>query len=365
MDTEPGNPTESVAPTRAAGENGRPAAGPDPFERGVYRRLLDEGHRFGFSQAVRLLERAFADAPPLGETTAYAEAPIRLRPSTDLVFPPTDVKRVQRTGTDPARVEVVVTFMGLYGIDSPLPYPFYDHLAQDTEATAPHRDFLDLFNHRLYAFFYRAWKKYRPGLHFRSGGDDAHAQRFVSLAGVGTPHALDDTPLPPMRLAAQATVLGPRVRNAAGLEALIESFFETIDAEVIENVPRWVPIPSRHGLGDADFRLGENATVGTAVYDRAGKFRLRLGPMDLDQYLALLPGGEQAEALRKLVRLYTPDFLDFDVELKVRSEDLPPTRLGASGAKLGFTTSVGTPTEPVLSRVVDYASANARASPAC
>jgi type VI secretion system protein ImpH len=336
------------------GEDERPSATPNRFERGVYRRLLEEGHRFQFSQAVRLLELMFPEAPAPGETTDYGDAPIRLRPSVDLVFPATDVKRVERLGDDRERVELVVTFLGLYGIDSPMPYNFYERLARKTEETVPHRDFLDLFNHRLYAFFYRAWKKYRPGLHYRPGGRDRHSQRFVSLAGVGTPHALDDVSLSPMRLAAQAGVLAPRSRNAAGLEALIEAFFEWIEAEVIENVPRWVPIPSRSGLGDGGFQLGDTSTIGEQIYDRSGKFRLRLGPMGVDQYLAFLPGGENVPDLHTLVRLYAPDYLEYDVELQVHSETLPTTQLGTSGAELGYTTSVGQPQDPVLRRIVEY-----------
>lgn len=353
MDTESRYTSESVAVVEADDE--RPSAQADLFQRGVYRRLLEEGHRFEFSQVVRLLELMFPEAPAPGETTDYLEVPVRLKPSADLVFPATDVKRVERFAGDRERVQVLVTFLGLYGIDSPLPYYFYERLAQKTEETAPHRDFLDIFNHRLYAFFYRAWKKYRPRLHHRTGGRDRHSRRFVALAGLGTPHALDDVSLSPMRLAAQAGVLAPQARNAAGLEALVAAFFEGIEVEVIENVPRWVAIPSRAGLGDGDFQLGTQATIGEQIYDRSGKFRVRLGPMGVEQYLALLPGGEDTSDLQTLVRLYAPDSLDFDVELQIRSEDLPTTKLGTSGTELGYTTSVGQPRTPIASRVVEYA----------
>lgn len=359
MDPKSRDPSESVVVVE--GEEESPSVEPALFERGVYRRLLEEGHRFQFSQAVRLLELLFPETPSPGETTDVAGQPIRLRPSADLVFPPTDVKRVEQVAGDRTQVHVAVTFLGLYGVDSPLPYYFYERLARKTEETAPHRDFLDIFNHRLYAFFYRAWKKYRPGLHYRDGGRDRHSRRFVSLAGLGTPHALDDVSLSSMRLAAQAGVLAPQARNAAGLEALVGAFFDVFEVEVIENVPRWVPIPSRTGLGDGDFQLGTEATIGEQIYDRSGKFRLRLGPMGVEQYLDLLPGGEDVSKLQTLVRLYAPDYLDFDIELRIRSEDLPTTRLGESGTRLGYTTSAGQPRAPITSRVVKYA-AKTRAS---
>lgn len=351
MDTESWYPSESVA--AAAGDEAPEAAASFP-EHGVFGRLFREGHRFGFFQAVRLLEQLFEDTPAPGATPDIRAEPIRFRPATALVFPATDVKRITRN--EDASVDVVATFMGLYGIDSPLPYYFYDELATEHEDTVPHRDFLDIFNHRLYAYFYRAWKKYRPGLHYRTGGGDAQSARLLALAGLGTPHALDEPPVPPMRLAALAGRLGRQARNAEGLEAMLGVLLDGMPVRVIENVPRWVPIRSRPALGanGQAAHLGQNATIGERVYDRSGKFRIRLGPMGVEDYLALLPGGDRAETMRQLVRMYAPDYLDFDLELHVRSDELPTTQLGDDTAKLGLTTSLGQPRADAIRRVVAY-----------
>jgi type VI secretion system protein ImpH len=352
MDTEPWHTSESVA--APAAEEAQPAeAGAFP-ERGVYSRLFREGYRFEFFQAVRLLEQLFEDAPAPGETPNYRDERIRFRPDTALVFPATDVKRIERLEGE--LVEVIATFMGLYGIDSPLPYYFYDDLAKEDESTLAHRDFLDIFNHRLYAYFYRAWKKYRPGLHHRPGKRNAQATRFLALAGLGTPRALDETPVPPMRLAALAGRFGPRTRNAEGLEAMLRLLLDNIPVEIIENVPRWVPIRVRSALGQTRhaMRLGQDAAIGEQVYDRSGKFRIRLGPVGVDDYLALLPGGDRAEMVDWLVRTYAPDYLDFDIELHVRTAELPVTRLGDMTAKLGLTTSLGQPSGAAIQRIVEY-----------
>ena len=351
MDPQSRHSTNVVArrPDPAAVNGGGPELDVD----GGLQRLLDDGHRFQFSQVMRLLEWAFSDASALGETSGVLDPPVRLRPSEELIFPPTDVKRVGAVEHRPEQVEVVLTFLGLYGIDSPLPYYFYEDLAHGTRETLPHRDFLDIFNHRAYAFFYRAWKKYRPHLHYRPGGRDRHSKRFVAMAGLGTPAATKDTPAPPMRLAAQAGTLGPRVRNAQGLEALIQAVFD-VEVTVVENVPRWVPVPDRSGLGDGDFALGADATIGEQVYDRTSMFRVQMGPMGLDDYRGLLPGGDRAAKLRSLVRLYAPDHLKYDIELHIPADQLPTTTLGNEGSQLGFTTSLGTPEDDVVSRVVDY-----------
>ncbi len=351
MDTESWHSSESVA--APAGEEASEAGASFP-EHGVFGRLFREGHRFGFFQAVRLLEQLSEDAPAPGETPDIRSERIRFRPDTALVFPATDVKRVARD--EDGRVDVIATFMGLYGIDSPLPYYFYDDLATEHEDTVAHRDFLDIFNHRLYAFFYRAWKKYRPGLHHRPEERDGPSTRFLALAGLGTPHALDEPPVPSMRLAALAGHFGRRVRNAEGLKSVLQVLLDGIPVDVIENVPRWVPIRTRPALGGGNGapRLGRNATIGEQVYDRSGKFRIRLGPMGVDDYLALLPGGDRAETVRQLVRMYAPDYLDFDLALHVRSDELPTTQLGDATAKLGLTTSLGQPRTASIKRVVEY-----------
>lgn len=349
MDTESRYPSESVV---ATAENEVSSASDSPFERGVYRRLVEEGYRFRFFQAVRFLELLYPEAPAPGETTEVKKERIQLLPSTALAFPATDVKQIDRLEDD--RVRVRSTFLGLYGIDSPLPYYFYDALATEDPDTFAHRDFLDIFNHRLYAFFYRAWKKCRPSLFHRTDGRDAHSQRFLAMSGLGTAHATEGVPGPSLRMAAFAGVLGARARHGAGLKKIIQAYFERLDVEIIQNVSRWVSIASRGRLGTSGLKLGRDATIGEQVHDRSGKFRIRLGPMKLDAYLGLLPGGAQAHILQRLVRLYAPDYLDFDVELRLYTGTIPPTQLGDPTTKLGLTTTLGNPREPVLARVVDY-----------
>ncbi len=353
MDVGARDPTKSVV--REPGPSAARSTVSTFPSSGVYRRLVEDGFRFQFAQAVRLLELAFPEAPAPGETSRYGEVPIRFRPSPALVFPPTDIRRVETESSDQDRVHVVSTFLGLYGIDSPLPYHFYEPLAQESTDTAPHRAFLDIFNHRFYSFFYRAWKKYRPELHDAGNADDRHSRRFFSLAGVEPSHAGDELSVAPMRVAAQAGLLARQVRSAEGLEALIGAFFGALSVEVIENVPRWVRNPDRSGLGDEGLRLGQGEAIGDAVYDRSGKFRIRLGSMELEQYLALLPGREGAETLQQLVQLYVPYHLEYDVELTLSSVALPDTQLGGDArAQLGYTARLGEAQDPTMTRVVDY-----------
>jgi type VI secretion system protein ImpH len=320
-------------------------------ERGIFADLFRAGYRFDFFQAVRLLEAFFPDAPPPGTSADPGAERIRFRPDPAIVFPPADVRSVT---LDEGGAEMTLTFMGLYGVASPLPVYLYEDIATEADDTLPLRHFLDIFNHRLYSYFYRAWKKYRPSSPADPARDDSTA-RFLALAGLGTPGALAGAPVSTGRLAGLAGLLNRRVRNAEGLHTLLTSFTDGLAVEIVENVVRRVQVAERPRLGGPPaLTLGGSALVGATVLDAGGKFRVVLGPMGLADFEAYLPGGTKAEALGYLVRLYAPDFLDFDVLLKLESDQAPALRLGDRGTRLGENSWIGRRKAVVTERLVTY-----------
>lgn len=329
-----------------------------PLHQNVHRRLLSEGYLFDFFQAVRLLENFFPTGRNPGETVDIAHEQIRFRPHSGLVFPATDVRSVELLDGEPERARITATFMGLYGVDSPLPVYFYDSIATETEESRPLRDFLDIFNHRLYSLFYRSWKKYRFALHYsKPSTKEDLVVRALSLAGLGTKKAVDDATMPATRLAAFSGFLSTRARNADGLQHLVAEMLGGVQASVLENIPRWVAIAQRSRMGNTteSVTLGSTACLGERVFDMSGKFRVMLGPLTLQQYLLLLPGGTSANLLQFLVRLYVRDYLDYDVQLNLKTDEIPGHKLGDKASKLGLTTWLGRPQTEITSRVVAYA----------
>lgn len=325
---------------------------------GVVARLFREGYMFDFFQSVRLLETFFGDGNSPGEALDIAGEQIRFRPHNGLVFPATDVRSVELLNGTPQRARITATFMGLYGIGSPLPVYFYDSVATETEESKPLRDFLDMFNHRLYSLYYRSWRKYRLALHYRnSSSREKLVVRALSLAGLGTKKAIDDSVIEPIRLAAFAGSLSMRVHNAEGLQNLVAEFLGGVQVSVLENVSRWVTIPRRGCIGrNSTIKavLGQTACIGEQVHDVSGKFCIVVGPLTLQQYLSLLPGGTNAKLLQFLVRLYVRDTLAYDVQLKLITLEIPMYRLGDSTLKLGLTTWLGKPRTETTSRTVVY-----------
>jgi type VI secretion system protein ImpH len=322
------------------------------------KRLFEAGHYFDFFQAVRLLENFFPDGKCPGETADFVAEQIRFRPHSGLVFPATDIREIELVVGMPTRARVTATFMGLYGVDSPLPVFFYNSIATESEESKPLADFLDIFNHRLYALLYRSWKKYRlPVQQNISSTKRLLATRVLSLAGLGTKGTLQDSTMPSMRLAAYAGLLSMRVRNAEGLQHFLTGFLDGANVSIQQNIARWVDIPHRGKVGrsrEAALTLGSTACIGERVFDVSGKFRIVVGPLTFMQYLLLLPGAVTAKLVQFLVQLYVRDYLDYDVQLKLKSREIPVMKLSDKASKLGLTTWLGKPKEEITSRIIGF-----------
>lgn len=304
--------------------------------------LLGEAYRFSFFQAVRLLQQSFPDRAPIGGPGPAARELLRLRPALDLAFAASDIQEIRPfpAGEGGPRYEMTVTFMGLYGTVSPLPTYFTeDLLAQDEESLT--RGFLDLFHHRLLSFFYRAWQKYRYAAQFESKGADALSRKFLALLGMDRLPAGHSVPT--VRLLGLAGVFTQSPKSAGAFRALLSDYFEGISFEVEPCVPRWVPVPAdqRNRLALSGTRLGTDLTLGERVRDRSGTFRVGADGLGLREFLDFLPGGRRLRELRELVDLANTDGLGYEVELRLREEEVPELRLSSDTARLGWTTWLG------------------------
>ncbi len=76
-------------------------------------------------------------------------------------FPVSELKSVEQDLDHPdAPPTVRTTFLGLYGVDSPLPTAYLDYIAQRRDGHEAMMAFLDIFNHRFITQYYRIWRKY-------------------------------------------------------------------------------------------------------------------------------------------------------------------------------------------------------------
>ena len=87
---------------------------------------------------------------------------------------------------------MTATFLGLTGPSAVLPQHYSVALRRELRnRNTALRDFFDLFNDRLIAFFYRAWAKYRVPISVERGvakGEDGASEALRGLIGFGTDH---------------------------------------------------------------------------------------------------------------------------------------------------------------------------------
>ena len=65
-----------------------------------------------------------------------------------------------------------------------------------------------------------------------------------------------------------------------------------------------------------------------------------LGPLNLEDYESMLPTNDSGKRLRSLVRNYVGDSMNWDVNLVLKKEKVPPMQLGNSDL-LGWNTWLG------------------------
>ncbi|MEO8185451.1 MAG: type VI secretion system baseplate subunit TssG [Deltaproteobacteria bacterium] len=310
----------------------------------VIEELEAEPWAFDFHMALRRLDGAYPDRPSTGTARSPGEEPVRFGQDPSLGFAPAAIQAFQAPHNgETGRMRLA--FLGLFGTQGPLPLHFTEH-ARDGLRGAGDRTFaafVDLFQHRLFAFFHRAWALSQPAV----GQDRSETNPFLrylgALCGVGLPsmHARDGIP---QRAKVQfVSRLSGNLRNAEGLEAILQEYFG-VPVRLEEFIGEWLDIPPeyRWQLGRARevSALGETTVAGARSFQRAQKFRVTLGPLGAADFQSFLPGTERLQALAALVRMYVGDELAWDVRLRHDSKQRQQLCLG-HGSRIAYSSWLG------------------------
>ena len=314
--------------------------------------LSADPYAYDFFRAVRLLECCLKEAPRTGTSNSPAKDAIRFGEHPSLSFAPSTIHRVEK---DPAtgRPRVLVNFFGLLGPNSPLP----SHLTEYAlEREIHHRDrtftaFLNVFNHRLTSFFYRAWAANQKALDLdRAGDDERFAEYIGSFFGFGSGTLQQEDVVQDYAKLYFAGRLASKTRNAEGLEAILQDYFD-IPAALETFFGRWLKLPEEYlcrlGEDPATGALGSTAIVGSRVWECDMGFRLTFGPMSLKDYERMLPNGSSFRRLKAWVLNYCGEQYFWDAQLILKADEVPSIRLGGYGL-LGWNTWLKTSdfTEP-------------------
>ncbi len=396
------------------------------------RLFLKEGNELNFFQAVYLLEKLYLANGRIGTGDDMKSEPVRFETMNSLGFPPGELsgvlppqsfrsqaeelenplhkesnappaekmpplKELVQLGDGPLRM--VLTFMGLYGVSSPLPSYFVDPITLKKIEYFELKKFLDIFSHRLYSLFYRSWKKYRHQVQFNPNGPDDYTLRLLALtgqwprrktkadalagatgtgaiprapgsvndgngtqfgqlastAGNATSFGLGGSPAGlagfDLRRIPYARFLGNRVRSAKGLQQLLRGYFGFPKVRIVQFESAWVDIPVPTRLGEGLVALGVSTRLGERMQDRLSRFTVEIGPMPCALFNSFLPlpdrhrndkgptpdpASELLQAVRNLVEAYLRDPLDYQIKVILEPDPAHAPVLGSADARMGM-----------------------------
>ena len=334
-----------------------PAAGPQalagvlqpkpPTMRSVLQTLLEEPARFGFDAALAVMMHA-AGSGQAGDA-------IRFHATTGLGFIAADVASVERSATG---FRITTGLLGLTGPSAVLPRPYTDVANAEHRRHAPAMGaFLDLLAQRPVAHYAMAGIKYQPhrAAHAASlepasvatepqrPAADGLRHMLLALTGYGTPNLARRLAVGTEPLLFYAGMFAARPRSADRLGAILSDWLGQ-PVEVEQFAGGWLslgpgemsalPLGNRTGQFN---RLGVDATIGSRSWDIQSRVRLRIGPLTLARFNALLPDATLFRRLRSLVRAYLDTEIGFAINPVLAAAAVPPLGLTAgSPARLGW-----------------------------
>lgn len=335
------------------------------FKPAVIEQLTTQPHRFGFFQAVRLLEGWLKQS---GVTTDKPLADyIRFRNSLSLQFPASQIEALQvtrkqveaaevtdlsapaaLTAQDVHSITITPAFMGFLGGNGSLPNHYTEQISAHAlynRDDAP-RAFLDVFSSRAVSLFYQSWCKYRLALGYERHGQDKFLPMLLSLSGLG--HAdlqarlqQDGHGVLDASIAHFAGAIRRRPVSAVVLQRTLAAYF-VVPVKVVMFTGSWYRVPQTQqtSLGSNNAVLGVTAMAGERVWQRDLRIRIELGALDKNQFEQFLPGGQSAQALDKLLMLLTHHEFEYEIQLILAACHVKGNQLGSDErqGRLGWDT---------------------------
>lgn len=240
---------------------------------------------FEFFSMVQDLERRFG--PSIFSSVAQN---VRIAPSTDFGFQPADVLVGEKQ--ENGQVVIRVGFLGILGCSSPLPSHITEPMAQDRESYKGMKFLLELMNHRLYALYYLAYKKFRPWMNL-----------------TGAPNAASAFPV-------------PQKKSSRALALACKAYFQLSHVSIFPFASKRVLLPKPAKLGKEGALLGVDALIGETAEIGGQHFRVDVSGVEPSQFLPLVRGdltwvNEMADFIRKSL----PMPLDFTIRLEQKMRE--------------------------------------------
>lgn len=307
--------------------------------------LLREPLAHDFFAALRRLQ-AVLPMPPIGTAQRPGDEPVRFGQEASLAFAPTAISGA-KWNAERKRIEMRVRFNGLLGPNGAMPAHITEYVLdrQKHHADGTLGAFLNIFHHRIYSLFFRAWALNQPTADLDRREQSRHVEYLEALIGTALPGTHGRDSIKETARMFYSGWLGGLSRSPAGLAAILSDYLR-VPAEVRSFQGMWLELPNdsccRLGESPSTGTIGSSCFAGSRIWVTHLKFRIRFGPLRWKDYVELLPGGPAFKEVADWVRTYLGEELEWEAQLILRRDEVPPCKLGA-GARLGWTSWIGSP----------------------
>lgn len=306
-------------------------------------RLEADLHRINFYRFCQLLEKRNPGGPLMGSTSHPADDPVRFAPYPGMGFPASELKAVEYDEDDDSKPpRIRTTFMGMYGVDSPLPTAYLDDITRHREGHEALQGFLDIFSHRILTQFYRIWRKYSYPATFEPGGTDSISQSLLGLVGLGIPGTARHIATPISRFLALLGVLRQPGKTQEGMQALVTLLAPDTTVKVSPYCLRAVKVSQPLGFyGDDDFLLDGNIPLDDEAMDASSQLLIALFTDNKKESQGWKPDGLLYQDFLVMLRVYLGWRFKAKISLTTQTRLLAVPPLGDSPFWLGMNGVLG------------------------
>ncbi|MBX9804892.1 MAG: type VI secretion system baseplate subunit TssG [Alphaproteobacteria bacterium] len=290
-------------------------------------------YEFDFHQAIRLLEKMRPEAHPLGEGSNPLKEAVSIESRVTLSPSGADIQSLTLSETDKPPV-LTVNFVGLAGIQGPLPTPYTELLMERLRhKDTSFKDFLDMFNHRLASFWHRMRKKIVLGIAQVRPDKTPAGKVFLDLVGIESEPLRNRLAVSDQALLSFAPAFWKRPRSMVGLQRMLRSYFG-LPIVVSQFQGGWQRPPekdwTRIGVRELAQHqvLGKSAVLGQRSWQQTTGIALHIPPLTYKQYISFQQETAlEFTALRDLTYFYIGLGQTVDVTFAVHREEIAPTLL--------------------------------------
>lgn len=293
----------------------------------------------------------------LGETFTPAEEPVRLSQYPSLAFCPKNIESIKEL--DHA-LNIIINEIGLLGSNSPLPLHLIEFIFQRKHqyGDSAWSDFVNMLQHRLITLFYRSWKNAQSVISLENKSSDKFSTYLSSMVGfAGIDRSSNNVHVDYYSKLYFMGYYLQRNQSADNLETLLSQYFK-VPIKIIENIGTWYKLSEneRTRLSKNNrHKLKDGLIIGKRIYDAQSKFRIKIGPLSLNEFESFFKGGTNSKRLTEWVTLYVGQEYEWDVQLILAKPSIPKFNL-KSQRRLGLTTWMGCVNQDVEDVIISYKS---------